>query len=109
MVELIEVVSCHLIGPKTWDRIVGIFGAHLDSPRTVWAACVGIYSINYVVVCMRPEMAMDFRFTKWSRCWMSGLPVDSPLALFWDCKNSPSLCEMDQKNVHVLCVGNCLK
>ena len=29
-----------LISPKTWDQIVGIFGARLDSPRTVWAACV---------------------------------------------------------------------
>ena len=24
-------------------------------------------------------------------------PVDSPLVLFWDCKNSPSLYEMDHK------------
>ena len=33
---------------------------------------------------------------------MSGLPTDSPLALFWDCKNSPSLYETDQKRP---CVG----
>ena len=26
-----------------------------------------------------------------------GVPVDSPLALLWDCKNSPSLYEMDHK------------
>ena len=31
MLELIEAVSGLLIGPKTWDRIVGIFGAHLSS------------------------------------------------------------------------------
>ena len=53
-----------LIGPKTWDRIVGIFGARLDSPRTVWAAYVVIYALNHVLVCMGPEMAMDFGFTK---------------------------------------------
>ena len=39
-------------------------------------------------------MAMD---AKMNQCWMSGLPTDSPLALFWDCKNSPSLYEMDHK------------
>ena len=31
MLELIEAVSDRLIGPKTWNRIVGIFGAHLSS------------------------------------------------------------------------------
>ena len=62
----------HLIGPKTWDPIVGIFGARLDSPRTVWAACVVIYALNHVLVYMKPEMAMDFGFTKWNRCWVIG-------------------------------------
>ena len=61
-----------LIGPKTWDRIVRIFGARLDSPLTVWASCVVIYVLNHVLVCMRPEMAMDFGFTKWNRCWVIG-------------------------------------
>ena len=89
MVELIEAVSGRLIGPKTWDRIVGILGAHLDSPRTVWAACVVIYALNHVLVCMRPEMAMDFRFTKWNRCCVSGLPMDSPLFCFGTVKISP--------------------
>ena len=44
-------------------------------------------------------MTMKFGSVKKNRCWMSGLPTDSPLALFWDCKNSPSLYEMEQ-NVH---------
>ena len=35
MLGLIEAVSGRLIGPKTWDRIVGIFGAHLTSLVTV--------------------------------------------------------------------------
>ena len=74
-----------------------IFGAVLNIPRTVWAACGVIYAINCVLVCMRPEMAMEFGSTKKNRCWMSGLPTDSPLALFWDCKNSSSLYEMDKK------------
>ena len=90
------------LGTELWE----IVGAVLDSPRTVWAACVGIYLINYVVVCMRPEMAMDFEFTKWNRCWVSGLPMDSPLFCFGTVKNSltvPGLCELDKKIVHVLC------
>ena len=33
---------------------------------------------------------------------MSGLPMDSPLALFWDCKNNPSLYEMNHKRPCVL-------
>ena len=42
-------------------------------------------------------MGMEFGSTKRNRCRKSGLLVDSPLALFWDCKNSPSLYEMDHK------------
>ena len=47
-------------------------------------------------------MAMEFGFAKKNRCWMSGLPTDSSLALFWDCKNNPSLYEMDHKRPCVL-------
>ena len=42
-------------------------------------------------------MGMEFGSTKRNRCRRSGLPVDSPLALFWDYKNSPNLYEMDHK------------
>ena len=42
-------------------------------------------------------MGMEFGSIKRNRCRKSGLPVDSPLALFLDCKNSPSLYEMDHK------------
>ena len=42
-------------------------------------------------------MGMEFGSTKRNRCRRSGLPVDSPLALFWDCKNSHSFDEMDHK------------
>ena len=35
MLELIEAVSGLLIGLKTWDRIVGIFVAHLSGLVTV--------------------------------------------------------------------------
>ena len=50
-------------------KFVGHIWTVSDSPRTVWAASGIIYAINYVLVCMRPEMAMDFGSTKWNRCW----------------------------------------
>ena len=34
-------------------------------------------------------MGMEIGSTKRNRCRKCGLPVDSPLTLFWDCKNSP--------------------
>ena len=42
-------------------------------------------------------MGREFGSTKRNQCRRNGLPVDSPLALFWVCKNSPSLYEMDHK------------
>ena len=51
--------------------------------------CVIIYIINCVLVSRRPEMDVEFSSVKKNRGWMSGLPTDSPRALFWDCKNSP--------------------
>ena len=57
-------------------------------------------------------MAMDFEFSKWNRGLTSGLPIDSPLLEFWDCKNNPSFYEMNKKKiVHVLWLelcGNCV-
>ena len=47
-------------------------------------------------------MAMEFGSAKKNRCWMSRLPMDSSLALFWDCKNNPSLYEMDHKRPCIL-------
>ena len=61
----------------------------MDSPKTVWVICVISYALNYVLVCMRPEMAMDFGFTKWNQC--CGLPTDNPLLGFGTVKNSPGL------------------
>ena len=90
-----------LIGPKTWDRIVGICEPVLDSVGTVLGGCVIIYAINYVLVCMRQVMAMVFGFTKWNRCLMSGLPTNSPLLGFGTAKKV-SVCMNWIKNVHVL-------
>ena len=41
MFELNEAVRGRLIGPKSWDRIVIIFGAIFYSARTVCMDCVG--------------------------------------------------------------------
>ena len=43
------------------------------------------------LVVIRPGIAMEIGFTKRNRCRKCGLPVDSPLTLFWDCKNSPGV------------------
>ena len=74
----------------------------MDNPRTVWGSYVVIYSLNYVLVCMRPKMAMDFGFTKWNRGLTRGLPMDSPLLDFWTVKNSPGLCELDKNRSGVV-------
>ena len=84
-----------------WKFLEPVWTFH-DNVWTVWAACGVIYAINCVFVCMGPELAMEFGSAKKNRCWMSELPTDSPLALFWDCKNSPSLYEMDHKRPCVL-------
>ena len=49
-------------------------------------------------------MGMEFGSTKRNRCRKSGLLVDSPLALFWDCKNNP-VCMKWTINVHVFDMG----
>ena len=52
-------------------------------------ACDIIYAINYVLVRMRPKLAIGIGFKKWNQCWMSGLPTDSPLLCFGIIKSSP--------------------
>ena len=51
----------------------------LDSLGAVLGDCVIIYAINYGFGVFGQKMAMDFVFTKWNRCLVSGLPTDSPL------------------------------
>ena len=51
--------------PKLGTELLEYFEPVMDSPHTVWATCVMIYELNSVLVCMRPEMAMNFGFTKW--------------------------------------------
>ena len=56
-----------LIGPKTWDQIVEIFLDFFVSPwllGTDLGVYMIIYGINYALVCIRPEMAVKFGFTK---------------------------------------------
>ena len=42
-------------------------------------------------------MGMEFGSTKRNRCWMSGLPTDIPLALFWTVKNSAGFVQIGPK------------
>ena len=62
-----EALNGRLIGPKNWDRIVGIFGEFLepiwtvrDCVGAVWGVCFIIYEINCVLVSRTPEMDMEY-------------------------------------------------
>ena len=65
------------------------------------------YALNHVLMCSRPDMAVEIGFKKWNKCWMSGLPTDNPHALFLGLlKTVPGLCELDQNRPCVVCL-NC--
>ena len=66
-----EAVRGRLIGPKTWDRIVGIFlsfslvAVYVQSHvGAVWVDYVLIYVLICALVCIGPEMAKKSGFTK---------------------------------------------
>ena len=46
-----------MLGFETYEQPVSVL-------RTVWVICVMKCSINHVLVCLRPEMAMKPGFTK---------------------------------------------
>ena len=77
----------------------------MDSPRTVWVACVIIYAINYGLGVVGLEMAMDFGSIKWNKCSVRGLPMDSPLYGCGTIKNSLGLL-VGPKMVIVCCKQN---
>ena len=61
----------HLVGPKTWDRVVGRFGTRLGQSTDylgglccVCVFCLMLNNMQIVLGCMRPEMAMDSWFHK---------------------------------------------
>ena len=81
----------------------GDFWAVRECPETVVGYCVRICIINSILVIRRPEMGMEIGSTKRNRCRKCGLPVDSPLALFWDCKKQSRVCVKWIRIVHVLC------
>ena len=58
-----EAVSGRLVVPKLGTELLEYFEPVLDNVGTVLGGYVIIYAINYVLVCIRPEMAMDFGST----------------------------------------------
>ena len=68
MFELNGAVRGRLIGLKSLDRIVIIFGTKMEQPVTVpWLIGLVNYEIfvlNHVFFWMRPRMAVKCRFTK---------------------------------------------
>ena len=68
-------------------------------------ACVIIDALNYGLGVVGLEMAMDFGSTKWNRCLVRGLPIDSPLHGCGTVKNSLDFL-VGPKMVHVCCKQN---
>ena len=64
MLELVEAVRGRLICLKTWDRIMEPKFTVRECSRTVWVTNGVIYAMNYIVICVRPEMAVKPGFTK---------------------------------------------
>ena len=82
---------------------MGIFGDGLYSPRTVGSFWVMNYALNHVLMYRRPDMAVEIGFKKWNKCWMSGLPTNSPHALFLGLLKIVPGCVNWTKIVHMLC------
>ena len=64
MFESKEVVKGRLIGPKTWDRIIGNFLESIEPSITRHGCWVINCEINCALIGMRPEMAVKPGFTK---------------------------------------------
>ena len=64
MFRLVEALNGRLIGPKTWNQSVRIFGSRLGNLGTVMVSCVMNCAIIHVLMCVRPEMVVKFGFTK---------------------------------------------
>ena len=67
MFELNEAVRGRLIGSKFWNRGVGFLKPMWtvrDCPRAVWGAMVKCVLLMYALMCMRPELAEKYGFTK---------------------------------------------
>ena len=60
----LEALNDRLIGPKTWDRIIGNYLDILGQSWTVGDVCVGNYVLNGALICIGPVMAVKFGFTK---------------------------------------------
>ena len=85
MLELIEVVSSCLIGPKTWDRNVKIFGACFGQSTD----CLGRLCWNlFNKLCCGVHEARNghgFRVHKVKPMLGEWAAHGQPTVLFWDC------------------------
>ena len=54
------------------QRTPGIRGVTVTVLGAILGVCVVICETNCIVMCMRPEMAIKFRFTKWNRYLVVG-------------------------------------
>ena len=54
----------------------------MDCVEAVLGVCFIIYEINCVLMRMRPEIAMQFGFTKWNQCWIVAVNSNPRVLLF---------------------------
>ena len=94
-----------MISPENLELKFWKLEVVLDSPWTVWMACVIIYELNCGLGVDGPKMVMDFGSTKWNRWLVRGLPMDSPLHGCGTVKNNLGLL-VGPKMVHVCCKKN---
>ena len=91
-------MSGRLIGPKTWDRIIGILEARLDSPWTVWAACVVIYALNQGFGVYEAENGHGIGLHK-----VEPMCGEWAVRVCFETVKTVPVCGNWTKNVHVLC------
>ena len=67
MLELIEAVRGHLIGPKLGIELFGFMESKFtvrDCSRTVWVDNGVIHAMDGVLMCVRPGSVEKYGFTK---------------------------------------------
>ena len=52
---------------------------------TIFGVLVIIYYINHVLMCRRPDIAVEIGFQRWNKWWMSGLSRIAHMLYFLDC------------------------
>ena len=88
------------MGLNFWNFWESFGQSRIDPGLEMVPLCYN-YVLNYGLDDVGPEMAMDFGSTKWNRCLVRGMSMDSPLLILGNVKNNPGLLDWTE-NVCVL-------